>query len=164
MVRTSERKKLINALEDSIQEDIEKLAANLALDDGEYDLESSDDEFGENGMIMNDIEDKAREIKAILAKRYLIPRSKIEKAPPISEFLLTRLEDKRFKQQFRMHRDSFVKLCNLVSTNPVFHNNSNCPQRPVADQMMVALWRLGCFGNGASVGMIATFLVLEKEL
>jgi hypothetical protein len=34
MVRTSERKKLINALEDSIQEDIEKLAANLALDDG----------------------------------------------------------------------------------------------------------------------------------
>jgi hypothetical protein len=23
--------------------------------------------------------------------------------------------------------------------------------------MMVALWRLGCFGNGASVGMIATF-------
>ncbi|PLW22571.1 hypothetical protein PCASD_05676 [Puccinia coronata f. sp. avenae] len=70
MVRTSERKKLINSLEESIQEDMMKLAVNLALHDGEYNLKSSDDENGENEMIMNDIEDKSRELEAILAKRY----------------------------------------------------------------------------------------------
>jgi hypothetical protein len=74
MVLTSERKKLINSLEESIQEDMMKLAVNLALDDGEYNLESSDDKNGENEMIMNDIEDKSRELKAILAKRYLNSR------------------------------------------------------------------------------------------
>ena len=157
MVQTSERKKLVSPLEESIQEDIIKLAVNMALDDREYDLESSDDKNGENEMIMNDIKDKARELKKILAKRYLNPCAKIEKAPPISQFLLNRLENKRFKQQFRMHQDSFVNLCDLVSSNPVFPNNSNQPQQPVVDQMMMTLRRLGCFGNRASVGMLATF-------
>jgi hypothetical protein len=56
------------------------------------------------GLIMNDIKDKARELKKILAKLYnLHPCAKIEQAPPISQFLLNRLEEKRFKQQFRMH-------------------------------------------------------------
>jgi hypothetical protein len=86
MVRTSKRKNLINSLEESIQEDMMKLAVNLALDDGEYDLKSLDDENGENEMIMNDIEDKSRELKAILAKQYLNSLSKIEKFPQSVNF------------------------------------------------------------------------------
>jgi hypothetical protein len=48
----------------------EKLALDLALYDGQNNLESSDGNNGRNEMIMNDIEDKARELKSILAKNY----------------------------------------------------------------------------------------------
>lgn len=37
----------------------------------------------------------------------------------------------------------------------MFHNNSNFPQAPVAYQLAVTLFRLGRFGNGASVQDIA---------
>ncbi|KNZ50390.1 hypothetical protein VP01_444g7 [Puccinia sorghi] len=36
-----------------------------------------------------------------------------------------------------------------------FHHDSNHPQHPVKKQMMKNLKSLGCFGNGASVGMLA---------
>jgi hypothetical protein len=55
-----------------------------------------------------------------------------------------------------MSRLSFFKLCSQVESHPIFHNNSNRPQRPVIEQMMVKLNQLGCFGNGVAVGMLAT--------
>ncbi|KNE90011.1 hypothetical protein PSTG_16529 [Puccinia striiformis f. sp. tritici PST-78] len=64
------------------------------------------------------------------------------------------MTDRKFKQFFRMSRPSFLQLCKQVEDNPVFHNNSNHPQRPVIEQMMVTLHCLGTFGNGVSVGLV----------
>ena len=61
-----------------------------------------------------------------------------------------------------MPRECFVKLCDLTSSNPVFHNNSSNSQPPVEEQMMVTLKRLGCFGNGPSVGMLAPFFQIGE--
>ncbi|POW14245.1 hypothetical protein PSTT_03097 [Puccinia striiformis] len=96
-------------------------------------------------------------LEAALSHCYYAPRIALQQAPPITEFLLVRLEDRRSKQEFRMTRASFLKLCARVADDPVFQNNSNNPQRPITEQMMVTLKRLGCFGNGASVGMLARF-------
>jgi hypothetical protein len=50
----------------------------------------------------------------------------------------------------------------MVSRNPVFHNQSRNPQRPVEEQMMITLERLGCFGNGAFVGILANFFCVAE--
>ena len=43
----------------------------------------------------------------------------------------------------------------LIRDHPVFHNNSNNTQAPVQTQLVVTLFRLGRYGNGASVMDIA---------
>ncbi|KAA1125554.1 hypothetical protein PGTUg99_019016 [Puccinia graminis f. sp. tritici] len=114
------------------------------------------DDFEDEEMSMLDVEAKIHAVMAIQGRRYLGPRQKIEKAPDMHDFILNRMQDNRFKQFFRMTRASFLKLCAQVEDNPIFHNNSNHPQRPVIEQMMVTLNRLGCYGNGVAIGMLAT--------
>src|ERR1700678_4525523 len=45
-------------------------------------------------------------------------------------------------------------LC-LIKDHPIFSNNSNNPQAPVDVQLAVTLYRMGRFGNGASLEDIA---------
>ncbi|KAF7319715.1 DDE Tnp4 domain-containing protein [Mycena kentingensis (nom. inval.)] len=49
----------------------------------------------------------------------------------------------------------FDILLELICDHPVFTNNSNNPQAPVEEQLAVTLYRLGQYGNGASVQDIA---------
>lgn len=74
------------------------------------------------------------------------------------------LPEQEFRQSVRMSKESFQDLVLRIKTHPIFHNNSNCPQRPVHIhttyiqvwlQLMVTLERMGLDGNGASVGRIA---------
>ncbi|KAI7946204.1 hypothetical protein MJO29_010731 [Puccinia striiformis f. sp. tritici] len=158
MGRFSERKACIAVLETALQQKIR----TIALDDLLFgDVESSDEDDNESSDEedddMNVIDDLMIILQAALSHLYYAPRIALQQAPPITEFLLVRLEDRRFKQEFRMTRASFLKLCAHVAHDPVFQNNSNNPQRPITEQMMVTLKRLGCFGNGASVGMLARF-------
>ena len=90
---------MMKELEDSINTDIMKLVVNLS-GEGLTSDEDSDDELDEIETTINDIEDKAHELLAIQLHRYLKPRTEIEKAPKLSYFLLSFLDDKRFKQQF----------------------------------------------------------------
>ncbi|POV95982.1 hypothetical protein PSTT_15921 [Puccinia striiformis] len=73
-----------------------------------------------------------------------------------------RLDDIRFKQEFRMCQESFHQLVSEIRDHPVFQNRSNIPQRPVQDQLMVTLKRMGTYGNGASVGMLARFFRISE--
>ena len=54
-----------------------------------------------------------------------------------------------------MSKQSFFKLISLIEDNPIFHSNSNHTQAHVAIQLAVTLERLGCDGNGVSVGRVA---------
>ena len=161
MVCTTQRKLMLTKLEESVNEDIMKLVVTMC-ESGFTSNEDSDDQFNEIEETINDIEDKARALLAIQLRRYLNPRTPVEKAPKISDFLLNRLDQNRFKQQFRMTRACFVKLFDMVSSNPVFHNQSRNPQSAVEEKMMITLKRLGCFGNGASVGMLANFFCVAE--
>ncbi|VDC04502.1 unnamed protein product [Peniophora sp. CBMAI 1063] len=61
----------------------------------------------------------------------------------------------RFIQMLRISPYAFWVLVDLIKKNPVFHNGSNHPQAPVEYQLAVTLFRLGRFGNGASLDDIA---------
>ena len=59
-----------------------------------------------------------------------------------------------FRQQCRMYKNFFLKLCKLIGECNVFQNQSTCEQTPVCLQIVCALERLGKYGNGASLGSL----------
>jgi hypothetical protein len=54
-----------------------------------------------------------------------------------------------------MSRDTFNLLVQSIQNHPIFHNDSNNPQKAVHIQLACTLERLGCCGNGASVSKFA---------
>eukprot|EP01035_Chromulina_nebulosa_P002733 gene2733-3722_t len=65
--------------------------------------------------------------------------------------------DNDFRQMARMDQISFLRLLQKIEDHPVFHNQSLNVQELVWVQLAVALNRLGCYGNGASIGRVARF-------
>lgn len=61
-------------------------------------------------------------------------------------------------QQFRelLHITPYIfdKLCKKLLDNPVFFNNSNNPQIPVEEQLVVTLYRFGHNGNAAGQALV----------
>ena len=49
----------------------------------------------------------------------------------------------------------FQIIIDLIEEHPIFTNNSNNAQTPVEQQLAVTLYRMGRYGNGASVEDIA---------
>jgi hypothetical protein len=49
----------------------------------------------------------------------------------------------------------FSTILQLIRNHPVFLNHSNNAQTPVQQQLAVTLYRMGCYGNSASVEDIA---------
>jgi hypothetical protein len=109
----------------------------------------------------SDMEELLLTLVSIKKKRYMSERIRLERPPDITDYLFC-LDSSRFKQEFRMTQESFHKLLSMIEAHPVFHNQSNVPQRPVRDQLTVALRRMGTFGNGASVGMLARFFRISE--
>ncbi|ETL78380.1 hypothetical protein L917_20805 [Phytophthora nicotianae] len=83
--------------------------------------------------------------------RYLNKRDPLPRAPDMFEFWLYRLDESRFKEDFRVTRLQFMQVVELIESHPVFYNESNVFQTPVWRQLMVALYQFGCDGNGAAI-------------
>jgi hypothetical protein len=86
-----------------------------------------------------------------LNTRFLNPKKPIGKTDAMNR-MLWQYDDNSFKQIVRMNKDSFVKLFLLIHEHPVFQTEVFKPQTPVWIQLMVVLQRLGCHGNGSSLG------------
>ncbi|POW18213.1 hypothetical protein PSHT_06054 [Puccinia striiformis] len=116
------------------------------------------------GSALNDNSDdssKDSDLEEALRRRYLAPRIRLGRAPDNTEYLFS-LDDGRFKQEFRMSQDYFHRLLAEIEDHPVFQNNSNVPQRPVREQLMVTLKRMGMYSNGSLVGMLARFFRISE--
>jgi len=61
----------------------------------------------------------------------------------------------RFTNMLRVSPHVFHVLLGLIEDHPVFFNNSNVPQTAVEIQLAVTLFRMGRFGNAASLEDIA---------
>ncbi|CAG8458605.1 15209_t:CDS:2 [Cetraspora pellucida] len=83
---------------------------------------------------------------------YLTLHEKTIKSYDFSQVLLFNYNDFNFKQITRVNKETFWHIENLIHNNSVFLNQFKCLQKPVWLQLVVTLERLGCNGNGASVG------------
>ncbi|EFP88489.1 uncharacterized protein PGTG_14067 [Puccinia graminis f. sp. tritici CRL 75-36-700-3] len=128
-----------------LDEDISSGSEDGSSDEDEYDMD------------WEEIDNLLIWLHVICSKRYFRPCQTLEQPPAIHDYLMNKLEASQFKQEFRMTQLAFTKLCARIRNNTVSQSNSHNPQHPIKEQLMVALERLGCFGNGASVGMLARF-------
>jgi hypothetical protein len=60
-----------------------------------------------------------------------------------------------FKAYMRVTPACFDALLDAIQDDPVFHNDSSNAQMPVRDQLAIALYRFGHYGNAASVTKVA---------
>ncbi|KAH7911007.1 hypothetical protein BJ138DRAFT_1135633 [Hygrophoropsis aurantiaca] len=60
-----------------------------------------------------------------------------------------------FRSYLRITPACFDVLVASLREDPVFHNRSNIPQMPVEEQVAIALYRFGHFGNATSTVMVA---------
>ena len=128
-------------------------------------LTSSDEsEDSSDSSSSSDHEMNALEVRRKILKkcRYLHRRESVPKSSHFVNEVLKKLNDARFKEDVRMSREAFADLTNRLSGHRVFHNTSRHPQRSVQLQFMVALYRFGCSGNGASVGKVARHFGLSE--
>ncbi|KAG2047673.1 hypothetical protein BDR06DRAFT_831462, partial [Suillus hirtellus] len=56
----------------------------------------------------------------------------------------------------------FQVILGLIEDHPIFYNNSNSTQAPVQIQLAVMLYRMGRYGNGASIEDIAHFAGISE--
>jgi hypothetical protein len=64
-------------------------------------------------------------------------------------------DHKHFINMLRVSPQVFDTLLLLINDDTVFQNNSSSPQAPMKIQLAVTLYRMGRFGNGASVEDVA---------
>ncbi len=97
-------------------------------------------------------------IKMIACTRYLRVQSAVPKSGTLHlawEHASSPNDHHRFVQMLRVTPESFQFILQLIENHPVFQTCSNRPQTPVQTQLAVTLYRMGRFGNGASVPDIA---------
>uniref|UniRef100_A0A0A9Z5Y3 Putative nuclease HARBI1 n=1 Tax=Lygus hesperus TaxID=30085 RepID=A0A0A9Z5Y3_LYGHE len=74
--------------------------------------------------------------------------------------LLPNIDEGRFREMMRMDWHQFQIVMNEIKDDPVFKSKQ---QFPVEIQLMVVLYRLGSYGEGASVAKIATLFGIGDE-
>ncbi|KAF4614110.1 hypothetical protein D9613_008205 [Agrocybe pediades] len=97
-------------------------------------------------------------IALIEETRYLNERPSVPKNGNINlawEYASDSAHHKRFLNMLRVSPKVFNTLLDLIQDHPVFQSTNNHPQVPVEQQLAVTLFRMGRYGNGASVEDIA---------
>ena len=94
----------------------------------------------------------------LYSKRYLNDRQSIQKTTSNMHLLLHEYRVSRpeiFHTYVRVTPACFDAILAAIHDDPVFHNNSQNAQHPVAKQLAIALYRFGHFGNAASTLKVA---------
>jgi len=97
-------------------------------------------------------------LNKITNTRYLRARNRLPKAGNL-HLAFTYAQNPsdyiRFTNMLRISPHVFHVLLSLIEDHQVFFNNSNVPQTPIEIQLAVTLFRMGRFGNAASLEDIA---------
>jgi hypothetical protein len=94
--------------------------------------------------------------------RYISRRSCIPKSRHFMENILPMLTDERFKSEMRVSRNGFREILRNIRNHPVFTNKSFNNQLSISNQLCIALYRFGRYGNGASMRDIANHFGLGE--
>ena len=93
-------------------------------------------------------------IIALYSHRYIAERPAIPKSNANLQLLLGDWRINHpdiFRSYVRVTPACFDQLTAALGVDPVFHNQSTSPQMPVAEQLAIALFRFGHYGNAANV-------------
>jgi hypothetical protein len=92
------------------------------------------------------------EIRYILSQsRCLNPKNTVPKSTALEQMMF-QYSDREFRIIARCDKASFIRLAGDLENSAVYIGNSNRKQKPIWIQVMMTLTRLGCEGNGASIG------------
>ncbi|EPS93115.1 hypothetical protein FOMPIDRAFT_58988 [Fomitopsis schrenkii] len=94
----------------------------------------------------------------LFSRQYLADREDIEKASGLMNLVLNNYKHDRpeiFKSYVRMTPACFDDLVSTLRDHEVFQNHSNNPQLPIEQQLLIALYRFGHYGNAASTMKVA---------
>jgi hypothetical protein len=89
----------------------------------------------------------------LYSEHYLNERREVPKTRSFMRLLLDVYKYERpayFRSYLRINPDCFDALVTAIADDDVFHNNSNNVQMPVEEQLAIALYRFGHYGNSAS--------------
>ncbi|KAL3681074.1 hypothetical protein R1sor_024030 [Riccia sorocarpa] len=115
-------------------------------EDSDRDPDLTDDSESEGD---DEIGDLTALMDAVEQSRYLTRSQRWEKSSDFLYKYFLDLPDDHFRQLTRMNKRSYMCLLDMISDDPVFHNNSPYLQAEVFVQLAVALDRFGHEGNGA---------------
>lgn len=104
------------------------------------------------------LETDLKTLQAIKTTRYLRARNPVPKLGNLNlawDYSQSPDDHHRFVNMLRISPSVFEVLLNLIEEHPVFSNNSNIPQKPVRIQLATTLYRMGRYGNGASIKDVA---------
>lgn len=104
-------------------------------------------------------------IREAYAKRYQVPRNTLPRGPAYMPHVLYVLKNERpdhFRQQLRVWPHTFDRIVEMLQDDPVFSNDSNNPQMPVAEQIAITLYRFGTSGNGVCLQNVANWAGVGK--
>ena len=111
------------------------------------------EELDANELLLQ-IEADLQLFNTLSSTRYLNERTAIPKAGSLHlawEYAKSPAHHHLFQHLLRVSPYVFSILVELIKDHPIFHNNSNCPQTPVDYQLAVTLYRMGRYGNAASL-------------
>lgn len=114
---------------------------------------SSSSDSSDSDLEPTPAEQYVTQMAALFADRYLEERSPIPKTEELMHLILHEYKHNRphiFRSYLRIDPGCFDDLVTAIEDDEVFHNNSNNPQMPVEEQAVIALYRLGHYGNAAS--------------
>jgi hypothetical protein len=89
----------------------------------------------------------------LYSHRYFNERRAVNKTSTNMALLLKEYKydhPKIFRSYVRVTPDCFDAILAAIHNDAVFHNNSQNRQHPIDEQLAIALYRFGHFGNGAS--------------
>src|SRR6201996_8706839 len=109
--------------------------------------------------------DTFRILHHITTTRYLQPRHhiiKIGQLELLTAFSQSETDLNQFLRIVRISPFVFNSIVDMIEHDPVFQNNSQNEQTPVDVQLAVTLYRMGRYGNGASLEDVAQFAGIGK--
>ncbi|KAE9071741.1 hypothetical protein PF010_g25751 [Phytophthora fragariae] len=147
MPRVSERQRLLRDIVDVMA------VATLGEEDDDL-LHSAQGRAAvtEDQLLFSKLDEVYDMLQLVESSRYLVDRKRIDSCTQFNaEIFMASYPTSRFHQRTRMDKSSFERVVNTIKDNPVFYNDSPCPQAPVWMQLAVALDRFGNYGSGASL-------------
>ena len=112
-----------------------------------------------------DVDDAAKQLESdlkilqgIKTTQYLRGRTRVIKSGQLHlawDYAQNPEDHQRFINMLRVSPGVFQVLLHLIEEHPVFQNNSNTPQKSVEVQLATTLYRMGRYGNGASLEDVA---------